>query len=135
MKNYIAAIALLCASNFAAAEIAVIVNPNNQNTIEEEDIVRIFLGKEDTFADGNAIEIFYLPTTDSTRESFDKTILKKTAPQLKAYWSQLVFTGKATPPDEIDANAAIAKVSSNVNAIAYINAAAVTPKVKVIAKF
>ena len=63
-------------------------------------------------------------------------MLNKSGSQLKSYWSKLVFTGKGTPPKVVANDAeVISLISANPNLIGYIDAAAVTGTVKVIAKF
>jgi ABC-type phosphate transport system substrate-binding protein len=52
---------------------------------------------------------------------------------MSSYWARLVFSGQTSPPFQVpDAQTAIDLVQNNPNAIAYIDRAAVTPKVKVV---
>jgi len=63
-------------------------------------------------------------------------VLKKSASQLKAYWSKLLFTGKGTPPKEIGSDAEmVSLVASNPNMIGFVDAAAVNDSVKVVTRF
>ncbi|SDD77089.1 hypothetical protein SAMN05428966_105342 [Massilia sp. PDC64] len=53
--------------------------------------------------------------------------------QVKALWSKLVFTGKATMPKEVGSSADVRKaVAANPKAIGYIEKSAVDATVKVI---
>ena len=125
---------ICCAS--ANAEVAVVVHPANANTLDTTAISRIFLGKMKEFPDGSqAVPVTQLSESAPTAEFNDK-VLSKSASQLKAYWSKLVFTGKGTPPKEVESDAAIIDlVSSNPNIIGYVDSSAVTGSVKVIATF
>ena len=66
-------------------------------------------------------------------DEFYKKVLDKEAGQVKALWSKLVFTGKATMPKEVAGSAAVkAAVAANPKAIGYIEKSAVDATVKVV---
>jgi ABC-type phosphate transport system substrate-binding protein len=70
------------------------------------------------------------------RGDFEKKVLNKSASQIKAYWSKLVFTGKGTPPKEVSSDAEVINlIKSNPNLIGYVDESSVTGDVKVIATF
>ncbi len=76
--------------------------------------------------------------TESTAASkhFNDKVLKKSASQLKAYWSKLIFTGKGAPPKSVEsAQEMLSLVASNPNIIGYVDAKELDSSVKVIAKF
>ena len=59
--------------------------------------------------------------------------LGKTSAQVKAAWSRLTFSGKATPPKELGSSAEVKKmVAANPNAVGYIEKSAVDGTVKVL---
>ncbi len=132
-------IILLCVSLFAApvlADIAVIVHSGNASTADQETIARLFLGKAKTFNDGATAVAIAQASGASISDEFNDKVLGKNAAQLKAYWSQLVFTGKGTPPRELANDAEVVKwVASQTTGIGYVQASAVDDSVKVIAKF
>ncbi len=69
-------------------------------------------------------------------KEFAKKVLGKSSSQLKAYWAKLVFTGKGTPPKQINSDAEMIKlVAANPNLIGFVNAASVDDSVKVAATF
>jgi len=120
----------------ASAEVAVIVNASNDSTISIDDIKRIYLGKSRTFTNGSPVIAINLGKADQTRQSFESHVLKKSASQVKAYWSKLVFTGKGTPPKEVSSVEEMVKlVKENPAVIGYIDSKFVTSEVKVITKF
>ncbi|MFC3092792.1 phosphate ABC transporter substrate-binding protein [Alteromonas sediminis] len=120
----------------ASADVAVIVNPSNASALTDKDIQRIFLGKAKSFPDGGNAAPVNIVTADPLREEFDDKVLGRSSSQVTAYWSKLVFTGKGVPPSEVnDASAVIAEVTSKPNAIGYVDVAAVTDAVKVVATF
>ncbi|MRW83456.1 hypothetical protein GJ698_05045 [Pseudoduganella sp. FT26W] len=120
--------ALAAAALPASAEIVVIVSKQNPATrMFSEQASQFFLGKSNLFtpvdqADGSAI-----------RNEFYKKVADKDAAQVKALWSKLVFTGKATPPKEYPNSADVKKaVAADPKAIGYIDKSAVDDTVKVI---
>lgn len=120
----------------AFADIVVIVNPANTSEVSADDVGRLFLGKKNKFADGSKAVPFYLAQGHEAREEFNKKALGKSSSQLKAYWSKLIFTGKGTPPDALGSvDDVIAKVASDPEAIAYIDAASVNDKVRVVQSY
>ena len=122
-------------SAVAQAEVAVIVNPGNGATLSSEDVQRLFLGKLKSFPGGGEATPVNQKEGQPAREQFNQAVLNKSESQLKAYWSQLVFTGKGTPPKELDNDDAIkALVASTPGAIGYIDAAKVDGSVKVVLK-
>lgn len=133
-KLFLAAAAMF--ASVAQAEIAVVVHPSNAASLDASNVSRIFLGKMKSFpGGGQAVPINQAEGAAATTEFNDK-VLNKSGSQLKAYWSKLVFTGKGTPPKAVSGDAEVLKlVSSNPNVIGYVDAASVTPDVKVIAKF
>lgn len=119
----------------AHAEVAVIVHPSNGANLTAEDIQRLFLGKLKSFPGGGDATPVNQKEGQPTREQFNQGVLNKSESQLKAYWSQLVFTGKGTPPKEHDNDEAIkAFVAATPGGIGYIDSAKVDGSVKVVLK-
>ncbi len=123
-------------SPFSVAEIAVIVNPSSGVTsLTDDQIAKIFLGKSNKFPGGDSAVPVNQDDSSPVREKFNNVICKKSASQYKAYWSQLTFTGKGTPPKDVGKDAAVkAWVTANANSIGYVDASAVDATVKVVYK-
>lgn len=97
---------------------------------------KIFLGKTKSYTNGRSAILISANYSDPATEEFNSKVLGKSSSQVKAYWSKILFTGKGTPPQEMDSNAAvISSISSNPDAIGYLDASAVTDDVKVVATF
>jgi len=136
--NWFKAITLTTAiiASSAMAEVAVIVHPSNSATVDQAEITRLFTGRGTTFSSGSKATPLNLAESVAARGEFDSKVLSKSSSQMKAYWSKLVFTGKGTPPKELNSDAEMkAAVAADANAIGYIDAAAVDGSVKVLAKF
>ncbi|WP_438862292.1 substrate-binding domain-containing protein [Neptunicella sp.] len=127
---------LMLLSSIARADIAVIVHPSNADAMDANDISKIFLGKSSSFPGGSKAVPVNQGEDQAARTEFDDKVLNKSASQLKAYWSKLLFTGKGSPPqNQANDSEVIALVASNPNIIGYVDAAAVNDSVKVVATF
>lgn len=127
---------VLFASFSSFAEISVIVNSANTDQINAKLIKRIYLGKIKAFPNGKKIKVLTLKDGTPETEVFRQSALKKSNSQFKSYWSKLAFTGKGTPPKEVNSAAdMINAVKADASAIGFIDSAAVTGDVKVVAKF
>lgn len=128
--------ALLLLSGAVFADIAVIVHPSNNASVDQAELNRLFLGRGSTFSDGSRATPMNLAEGLPARDSFDTKVLNRSSAQLKAYWSRLVFTGKGTPPAEHPNAAAMkAAVAADPSAIGYIAASDVDDSIKVVATF
>jgi len=126
-KILLAAGAWLAIAPVFAAEIVVIVSPKNPATrMFGEQAAQFFLGKSTLFT---PIE----HTDGPLRNEFYKKVLDKDSTQVKAIWSKLVFTGKASAPKELGSSADVKKaVAADPQAIGYIEKSQVDDTVKVI---
>ncbi len=128
--------ASLMASVSVWAGVAVIVHPNNGNALSEADVTRIFLGKKKAYPDGSEAIPVDQAEGSPIRSSFVSTVLKKNDQQIKAYWAQLLFTGKGTPPKEVGGGADVKKlIAENPALIGYIDSSEVDASVKVVHQF
>lgn len=135
MKS-LAFILLTLFSTVSMAEIAVIVHPSNASNLDDSSITRIFLGKAKSFPDGSQAIAVNQSEGSAATNYFNENLVGKSASQLKAYWSKLVFTGKGTPPQEVASDAEVIElVSKNPSLIGYVDAASVDGSVKAIITF
>ncbi|WP_185233363.1 phosphate ABC transporter substrate-binding protein [Teredinibacter franksiae] len=126
---------LFCAAT-VIADTAVIIHPSNASALDKDTVKKIFLGKTKSFPSGGTAVPINQKDGDATRAGFDQNVLGKSSSQIKAYWSKLVFTGKGTPPKEVENDAEIkALVANNPNIIGYIDATQVDDSVKVVFSF
>lgn len=127
---------LLMSASVVASEYAVIVHPSSSSEITQKDVAKIFLAKSKKLPDGTPSTPVSQKDNSDARAAFENNILQKSPSQIKAYWSQLVFTGKAVPIEELEGDSAVvAKVASTPGAIGFIDAASATPDVKVALTF
>jgi ABC-type phosphate transport system substrate-binding protein len=118
----------------AFAQVAVVVSPKSTvTTLTADQVSGIFLGKTNTLPSGATAVMVDLPESSATRELFYTKVTGKSGAQVKAAWSRLIFSGKATPPKELSSAADVKKfVAGNPDAIGYIEKSAVDGTVKVV---
>ena len=118
----------LCAA--ASAQAQVVVMNASATALTADQVSNIFLGRSPEFKPVD------LPESNALRATFYKKATDRDVAQVKAVWSRLVFSGKATPPTEVaDAAAVKAAVKADPKAIGYIDKAAVDGSVKVVLSF
>ncbi len=116
------------------AQVAVVVGAKSTATAMSADqAASLFLGKSDQLPGVGVALLLDQPESSAVREAFYTKVTSKSAAQVKAAWSRLVFSGKATPPKEVGNSAEVKKlVASNQNAVGYIEKSAVDASVKVL---
>ncbi|MBB2486612.1 hypothetical protein H5407_15405 [Mitsuaria sp. WAJ17] len=134
MQQVLIALALAGASVAAQAQVAVVVNPKSAAaSMTAEQVANIFLGKSNALPSGAAAAPVDQPEAAAIRDTFYTKVTGKNSAQVKAAWSRLVFSGKATPPKEVASSAEVKKfVAGNPDAIGYIEKSAVDGSVKVV---
>lgn len=131
-KIFILLLALLVVGSASyAAELILITNVSNSvDSISAKDVKKIYLGKKSSWNDGTSIKVFAQKDTDLTNVLVKKYV-KKTPQQYFLYWQNAIFTGKGTPPVEVDGNAQMKKiVKAQKGAIGYIDASELDSSVK-----
>lgn len=118
----------------ASADVVVIVSADSDITrLTPEQATKIFLGKIDTFPNGNRAVPVDQAEGSAARDEFYSKVVHKNSSQLTAYWARIIFTGDGRPPKLLEGNAAIRKaVADNPDAIGYIDRSAVDSSVRII---
>jgi ABC-type phosphate transport system substrate-binding protein len=102
----------------------VIVHPTNDvESVSRDFLRRAYLKKGNEWDSGEAIHPVDLSSRFAVRDRFTQEILKKTPAQLRNYWNQQIFSGKGSPPSEMDATRdVIAFVLEHPGAVGYLPA-------------
>jgi ABC-type phosphate transport system substrate-binding protein len=118
-----------------ADDIVMIVNRDNMNVVDAAFVQRVYVGTIKGWPDGTKVMVLDQPEGSDAREAFCATVLKKSVNNVKAIWSQNIFTGKALPPKISTPDLAIKQaVASNIGAIGYIHVSQLDATVKVLGK-
>lgn len=93
---------------------------------------RFYLGRGSAFPDGTPVGLLDLPP-GALRDQFYQRLTGKNPHQIRAYWSRLVFTGRARPPREATSPGEVrALLVQNPNFLGYLSDTDVDPSVKVL---
>jgi len=127
---------LLSAATSLRAEILVVVNEDNSvSELNSRQIVDLYMGRFQTFPDGEPAFPLDLPPDSVTRELFYRRLTDKSVAEVNAYWARLLFTGRATPPRVLaDSLTVLKAVRENRGAIGYIDSAELGEGVKVVGR-
>jgi len=111
----------------ARADVVVIVSAQSTTTITASEISRVYLG------DSNTMTPVDIANPSRARREFYTKVVGKADSQVKANWSKLVFTGKASAPKELPSGEDVVKaVAADPHAIGYVDRSFVNMTVKVI---
>jgi ABC-type phosphate transport system substrate-binding protein len=115
------ALGLIC--RVATADIVVVVSAKSPvGALSKAQVEDIFLGKTIRFPDGALAVAIDQPEGSAIRNEFYDKVVGKTAAQIKAYWSKIIFTGRGQPPPSVSNTVEMMKrISANPAAIGYID--------------
>jgi len=118
-------------TSLVAADLKVIANPSvGASSVSADELKNVFLITKTSLADGSHVEPV-LEKGGPTHEAFIKEYLGKSDAALQTYYRSLVFTGKASMPKTLGADAeVVAYVAKTKGAIGYVSAGAATAGVK-----
>lgn len=115
------------------ASVLVVVHPSNTADISRDDINRLYTGRASSFPGGSQAVPINLVDSNSARNNFDDKVLGRSSSQIKAHWSKLVFTGKGSPPKEVNNDAEVLDlVANNPNIIGYVSKGVDTSNVRTV---
>jgi ABC-type phosphate transport system substrate-binding protein len=128
------ALALLLGSTVTRADVVAVVSAKSPITaLSKSQVTDIFLGRVSSFPDGVQAVPIDQAEGSSTRVEFYAKVIGKTAAQIKAYWSKIIFTGRGQPPPTVSSSAEVkALLVENPAAIGYIDASMVDDSVRVV---
>ena len=126
-------LASLLLSGASRAEIVVVAS-NRSGPIEltREQAEKLYLGRSVTLGDGTPISLVDLPN-GTLRDDFYLKLTGKNPAQIQAYWSHLVFTGRALPPREAASVAEARQWLGNTpNLIGYLDRTDLTSNMRIL---
>lgn len=130
MKSLLLGVSIALACGLAQAEPVIIVSAKSPiANLSKDQAADIFLGKA---LDVNGTPVVLADAADAgLRDDFYSKLTGRSAAQVKAAWSKLLFTGKGTPPKELGSAAEIKQfVAGNPQAVGYIDKSALDGSVK-----
>jgi len=99
----------------------------------KEEVSRIFLKKSTRWGDGGEIRVVQPRVDSAARRAFDPAVHKLQPMAIRAYWSQMVFSGRDVPPVERSSDEAIVEfVRQNPGAVGVVSEGATVTGVRVL---
>ncbi|MAM59360.1 MAG: hypothetical protein CMN25_18775 [Salinicola sp.] len=123
--------ATLVAAVPASADIAVVVNAGSGiDRLTRSDVVNIFMGRYRKLPTGNVA----LPVDSSSLKArFYRALVDKDLAEINSYWARLVFSGEASPPQQIVSIGDVHQlVIQNMNALGYVDSSQVPADMHVV---
>lgn len=109
-----------------ADTVVIVAAKSSATTMTAEEIADVYLGKSSGMKPVDSTE-------GPARNQFYSKVAGKDEAQVKAIWSRLIFTGKATPPKVVASSAEVIQaVAADPNAIGYVDKSAVNSTVKIV---
>ena len=123
---------LSAGSALVMADVVVVVGASSPlQTLTRNQVADIFLGKTNRLPGGGQVVVIDQPEGSATRDEFYSTYTGKSAAQIKAHWSKIIFTGRGQPPQVVSNGAEVKKrIADNPDTIGYIDAREVDASVK-----
>ena len=113
--------------------VAVVSSKSPVTSLSAAQIADIFLGKTSRFPDGSQAVPIDQPEDSPVRDRFYAQYTGKSAAQVKAHWSKIIFTGRGQPPVQAANGAEVKKmIAQNPSAIGYIDQTLVDESVRVV---
>jgi ABC-type phosphate transport system substrate-binding protein len=132
MKTFLLLLLLVMFTPSAQAELVIIVHEKNKiDSLTAQQVQNIFLGRSRIFPNGK----FALPIDQSSplRAEFYEKLSGRPVEQINAYWARIMFTGQASPPQQLpDDKAVLQTVRENEGAIGYIDSKQVDKTIHVV---
>lgn len=127
-------LALSLASGAASADVVAVVSAKSPVTaLSKAQVTDIFLGKASRFPDGSQAIPIDQAEGSAVRDEFYDKVAGRSAAQIKAYWSKIIFTGRGQPPPSVSNNVEMKKrIGQNPAAIGYIDRSMVDDSVRVV---
>jgi ABC-type phosphate transport system substrate-binding protein len=139
IRAYLFALLAVVALSAPAAALAgdgfkVIVNSDVKTLrVSKDELSRIFLKKTTRWTDGSEIRVVQPRVEAPARRAFDPAVHKLPPLAIRAYWSQMVFSGRDVPPVERANDEAIVEfVRQNDGAVGVVSEGAAVNGVRVL---
>jgi ABC-type phosphate transport system substrate-binding protein len=125
---------LMSASPAGVADVVAVVSAKSAiATLTKVQMLDVFLGRVSQLPNGTRAVPIDQPEGSAARDEFYAKLADKSAAQMKAYWSKIIFTGRGQPPKEVASGADMKqRVAENPQAIGYMDERLVDDSVRVV---
>jgi hypothetical protein len=113
--------------------VAVVSVASHVTTLTKNQLTDIFLGKATHLPDGTLAVPIDQAEGSAARDEFYLKVTGKSAAQLKAYWSKIIFTGRGQPPPVVANGVELKRrLGKGTAVIGYMDASLVDDSVRVV---
>ena len=130
-------LASLCWPALGYAEVVVVMSAKaGVEKLTQEQVINIFLGRYRKLDSGQGALPIDQPGESELRAEFYRKLVGKNISEINTYWTQLILSGKTTPPLATQSPEKVLEVLSTVpGAIGYIDPKQVDARVRVVFRF
>jgi len=123
------------AKNNNTIPLVVVVHQDNLiEELERRDVIDIYMGRFQTFPNGKPVDPIDFPNMSEERRLFYKKLVGKSEKKINAYWSRLLFSGRAKPPRQAQSTLDVIETIKP-ESIAYVHPNDVTEDMKIVFHF
>lgn len=121
-------------ANASEAALAVVVAKDSKiESISKRELVDVYMGRFDVLESGQIVQPVDYENGSVFRGLFYRTLVNKNERQINAYWSRLIFSGRAKPPLQVSSpEQSLAYLRRNQSALAYMPVERVSEEMKIV---
>ncbi len=113
--------------------VVTVSNDSRIDSISKRELIDVFMGRFDVLENGERVQPVDYSDNPGLRGSFYERLVGKNQKQINAYWSRLVFSGRAKPPVQVDSvEQSIQFILENPTGLAYLPASRVSEEMKIV---
>ncbi len=124
-------------AGLAHADLVVVTSPKSGlERISRQDLVNVYMGRLRTHSTGEPAVALDLAAQSAERVDFYRQLVNKESADIKAYWSRLIFSGGARPPQTVnDPETLIRLLNQMPGAVGYLDRKQVDHRVRIVYEF
>ncbi len=113
--------------------VVAVSNRSDIESISKRELIDVFMGRFDVLENGERVQPIDYSEDSRLRAAFYERLVGKSQKQINAYWSRLVFSGRAKPPVRVDdVEQSIRFIQQNPTGLAYLPASRVSEEMKIV---
>ena len=121
------------ASASEAALAVVVAKDSKIESISKRELVDVYMGRFDVLESGQIVQPVDYENGSVFRGLFYRALVNKNERQINAYWSRLIFSGRAKPPLQVSSpEQSLAYLLRNESALAYMPVERVSEEMKIV---
>ncbi|MDG6097606.1 hypothetical protein EXU34_09130 [Alteromonas sp. ZYF713] len=116
-----------------AALAVVVAKTSKIGSISKRELVDVYMGRFDVLESGHKVQPIDYENGSELRSLFYRSLVNKSERQINAYWSRLIFSGRAKPPVQFASpEESLSFLLDNPSALSYIPINRVSEEMKIV---